>query len=293
MTNPRESFRAIARNLGIDELTVRERLQKLRSGGFLKGWRLFFNPNLFGFVNRQLLVDVEGSRKDELIKDLSSMQNVFVIVEHIGPSMNVGLVAEDDKSMLEQVRQIQALVGKLPPGFSIPFPPTNINLSSSDIEIIRALSTDPRKKYSVVAKDLKLSTRTVKRRLTRLIDGKAIFAFPTTDPGSLEGAMVGDLLVRYAEHESSGKLYQELASKLQDHLITVSAGDSNYAFFSFFITRISAIKEVLERVRSIKGIGTARLDIVQNRIEFYDRLSALFERRLPPLVGVLPKPARS
>jgi DNA-binding Lrp family transcriptional regulator len=256
-TNPRESFRAIARNLGIDELTVRERLQKLRRGGFLKGWRLIFNPNLFGFVNRQLLVDVERSNRDELVKDLSSMESVFVIVEHIGPSMNVGLVAEDDKSMQEQVRQIHSLIGRMPVGFSIPFPPANIDLSDSDIEIIRVLSTDPRKKYSVVAKDLKLSTKTVKRRLTRLIEEKAIFAFPSMDPGSLEGAIMGDLLVEYDEHENSGKLYQELVSKLQDNLIMVSAGDSNYAFFSFFITRISAIKEVLERVKSIKEIGRA------------------------------------
>ena len=66
--DPRQSFRAVSRKLGIDEMTIRNRLQKFHKTGFLKGWRLLVSPALLGVNMVQLLVEVRSSSKEDLIE---------------------------------------------------------------------------------------------------------------------------------------------------------------------------------------------------------------------------------
>ncbi len=278
--NSRKSFRAIARNLGVDELTVSERLQKLRRTGFLRGWLLFFNPNLLGLKQAQLLFEIQPKQKEEQIEKLRPLESVLAIIEHLGTSMYVLLSAEDDESLRGQVKMVESIVGKSSLFLRIPFPLTNLKLSHTDVQIVRALSVDPRRLYSAIATELNLSNKTVKRRLERLIDERAVFTIPSMDPGSLEGGMLVDLLVRYSSRNNRGPVNRELLAKLDDCSVRAQLGDPDYAFFNLLITKISAIRDALKQVKSIEGVREARIDVVQNRSEFFDHYSAQIERRL-------------
>ncbi len=284
--DPRKSFRAIARNLGVDELTVSERLQKLRRMGFLRGWLLFFNPNLLGLKQAQLLFEIGSTNREEKIEKLKPLQSVLAIIEHLGASMIVLLSAQDDMSLQDQVKIVESVVGKSSLFVRIPFPLTNLKLSHTDIKIVRALSVGPRKLYSAVATELNLSNKTVKRRLERMIDARAVFTIPSMDPSSLEGAMLVDLLVTYSNRRNFGPVNKELLSKLEDCSVRAQLGNPDYAFFNLLITKISTIRETLERVKSIEGVREARIDIVQNRLEFFDHYSAQIERQLNVLHGL-------
>ena len=284
--NSRKSFRAIARNLGVDELTVSERLQKLRRTGFLRGWLLFFNPNLLGLKQAQLLFEIQPVQREEQIEKLKQLESVLAIIEHLGASMYVLLSADDDNSLQGQVKIVESTVGNQSLFLRSPFPLTDLKLSPTDIDIVRALSVDPRKLYSAVARDLRLSNKTVKRRLGRLIDARSVFTIPSMDPGSLEGAMLVDLLVTYSHGRKLGLVNNDLLSTLDDCSVRAQLGDSDFAFFNLLITKISEIRDILKRVKSVEGVSEARIDIVQNRLEFFDHYSAQIERRLRVVHGL-------
>src|SRR5207245_8106312 len=276
--DPRRSFRAIARNLGIDELTVRNRLRKLHGMGFLKRWHLFLTPSLLGLEFVQLLVDVRSSSKKELIEKLRLLPGIAAIVEHVGNSMYVVFASRDEESLEKQATLIEQLAGaKSSHRLRARFPNCSVGLSRTDAEIIRALARDPRKMYSAVAKEAGFSSKTVKRRLERLIEEKAVFVIPSMDPSALEGAMVADLLVQYSGREGMGVVNRRILSELDDCVIRAVLGDPDYGLFNLIITSISAVRQIPTRVGSLAGVASARVDVVQNRLEMYHELSGLFE----------------
>ena len=276
--DPRRSFRAIARNLGIDELTVRNRLRKLHRMGFLKGWHLFVNPSLLGLEFVDLLVDVRSSSKEDLIEKLRLLPGIAAIVEHVGNSMYVVFASQDEGSLEKQAALIEQLAGaRSSHRLRARFPNCSVGLSRTDAEIIRTIARDPRKMYSAVAKETGFSSKTVKRRLERLIEEKAVFVIPSMDPSALEGALVADLLVQYSGREGTGLVNRRILSELDDCVIRAVMGDPDHGLFNLIITRVSAVREIPKRVGSIAGVASARVDVVQNRLEMYHELSKLFE----------------
>ncbi len=270
--DPRKSLRAIARNLGIDELTVRNRLRRLQSEGFLKGWFLFVNPALLGMDLVQVLVEPKKSKRNGLIEGLRDSPSVTAIIEHLAGSIWVAFVCDSERARDSQVELIEKLAGaKASALLKVRFPNCDLKLSRTDVQIITALSRYPRKLYSDVAKELAISSRTVRRRLERLVEGKAIFVIPSMDPSALEGSLMADLLVEYSGREDYGSTNQQILSKLDNHLVRAQLGDQRYGFFNLFITKVSTTHEILGTVKSIKGVRDARIDLVQDRLEMPDR----------------------
>ena len=278
--DPRTSFKAIARSLDIDELTVRNRLRRLQRMGFLKGWRLFVNPTLLGVELVQALIEFRSPRR-QLIEALRALPRITAIVEHLADSMWIAFICDDDQSCGRQVNLIEELAGtKVSALFKARFPNSDLKLTPTDVEMVANLSRDPRKRYSDVAKELGLSTRTVRRRLVRLVEGKAVFVIPSMDPSSLEGALFADFLVEYAGAEDMIRVNQDIHTKLESYLVRSQLGDPDYGFFNLLITKVSAIREILDSVTSIRGVKGGRIDVVQDRLEMFDHFEGIQRLRL-------------
>jgi DNA-binding Lrp family transcriptional regulator len=60
--NVKRSYSEVAKKLGVDEETVRSRVQSLRNTGFLLGWRLILSAKLLGrMVTRMSNDDVRSA----------------------------------------------------------------------------------------------------------------------------------------------------------------------------------------------------------------------------------------
>jgi DNA-binding Lrp family transcriptional regulator len=204
-----------------------------------------------------------------LIEKLRLLPGVVAIVEHVGNSMYVISSCRDIADEERQISLIQKLAGAKSSHFiRAQFPNCKLRLSSTDGEIIRVLAEDPRKKLTEVAQGVGVSSKTVKRRMDRLIEGKAMFVVPSMDPSMLEGALLVDLLVEYSNQKNLSKMNQRILPVLGDYLIRAT-GDPGGCLFNLIITRVSSIREVLSQVRSMAGVASARIDIVQDRLELY------------------------
>jgi DNA-binding Lrp family transcriptional regulator len=53
----------VAKKIGIDEETVRIRIQSLKQSGFLLGWRLILNANLLGRESHILVLELLDSKR--------------------------------------------------------------------------------------------------------------------------------------------------------------------------------------------------------------------------------------
>jgi len=84
---PRDSFRMMGRKLGVADVTVRERFQRLTRSGLIKESPIMLNNDLLGLSSGVLSIDVAPSiPKKELVEKLSLIDGVILVQTHLASS---------------------------------------------------------------------------------------------------------------------------------------------------------------------------------------------------------------
>ena len=136
--------------------------------------------------------------------------------------------------------------------------------------IVRSLQKEPLKAYTEIAKELGLSSRTVKRRIIRLTEGEALYLVVELDPKFLSGGIVCGLLVFYVDSKDKYLVEREIVPYLGDRLIFANLEDLHHGYFAFIITNLAMAQQILNWALARKGVSNGRLDIVQEVISLYD-----------------------
>jgi len=159
-----------------------------------------------------------------------------------------------------------------------PFPTCRITLSSDDLRIITSLQKEPLKPYTDIAKELGLSTKTVKRRIIRLSEGDALYLVAELDPKFLSEGIACGLLVFYDDPKRK-YLVDEIVSYLGDQLIFANLDDIHHGYFALIITNLAMAQQILNWALAQKGVSSGRIDIVQEIISLY----SVYEEQLEKL----------
>ncbi|HYY91333.1 MAG TPA: AsnC family transcriptional regulator, partial [Candidatus Dormibacteraeota bacterium] len=165
----KRSYLEIAAKLGVDEETVRNRIKHLRESGFLVGYRLVPNPALLGRTFASLQIEFnDRESKEKAISGLAKMEGVINIGSTYDKSVLVTLLAKQDQDFSKLITGI-GLDGEVSwvPGLEIR--PTSFRMTNLDWEIVGLLLRDAERKLDEVATQLRVSTRTVKRRINTMM----------------------------------------------------------------------------------------------------------------------------
>ena len=277
----RASFRSMARRLGVEEATLRNRIKSFQQSGVLNGWRVFVNPTLLGYGVAEIWLDVSPpSSKREMIRKIRLIQGVSDVVSHVGSSLTSILLYPGENSLRKQTELAARITNcENVVVARIPFPSCMIKLAPMDWRIIRSLKDNPRKQYSLLSEQLGLSNKTVKRRIRRLIDGKAVFFLPSLDPTALRGVIIADLLVFYETPGSKHRVDTAIRSRLQKHLLRAEIGDKDHGFYNLAISNVAMAEEIQSWVGELPGVSNVRVDLVQERFESSDIMDDLLQNR--------------
>jgi len=278
------AYREMANRLGVSKETVRDRVEKMRSSGVLKVFPIQVNPELLGLDLGALLVDVPAtaSRRD-LLGKLTLLEGILLTVSHVGSSIGMIFYYEDEPSLKKKIELISKICGATAADFTtIPHPHCTASLSTMDWKIVSALQKGRSGRASRISAELGISERTLRRRLKRLVDGWAVSTLISTDVAPLRGMVVANLMIHY----TSQKLRQEADTRLLNDLdeYTFFPGLwTDYSVYSLFLPSIPEANRVLERAKETPGVKTARIELVEERMETYDALREQVERKLRPI----------
>lgn len=266
----RRSFRAIARKLGVDENTIRSRIEKLRKSGFLKGWLIGINPNLIDEKMATLWFDVEPqSGKADAISKISLIQGVGLILNYFGTSLSATLYYEDEEALKKTMELIESISNCDDMRWArVPFPKCELKLAHKDWMIIKSLQKNPWKPFADIAKELDLTSITVKRRLARMNNGTTLHLMVEIDPKAIEGSLLAHLVVFYDTADSRQAVNEKIFDYLGDKIAFADLDDTEHGFFALMINNISKVEETLKWVKLQQGVKSARLDILQDMITF-------------------------
>jgi DNA-binding Lrp family transcriptional regulator len=279
----RKSFRSMAKELKVDQGTIRKRIRKFREHKVLKGWYLGVSPSLTSqdVVYAWLQVEPE-SGKARLIERLSSLPDVERVCNYLGPKLSIVLLCKKGANPVVSLKRLQKLTG---PSQSFQKQavirlPEN-ELKATDAAIVSVLRRDPLKPYPSIASELGLSAKTVKRRVTRLTEGGEIYMIPILDLKALEGIIPMELVVGYTSPGSKSSVNDLIVSHIKEKLV-FSERAGPFGYFALIMPNISQVEQIAKWVKQQKGVRDAHsevlLDVILNR-KHYELQSVPASRR--------------
>ena len=280
-THVRASLRQVARDLGVDDVTVRNRFKRFQERGFLSGWRLLPNPNLFGCGYSVLLVDIPPkSSKDDLVERLSSVPGVVVILEYYGDSLGVNLFHDSEQSLARTIESISRITNAEGiTRFRVFFPPPQgTHLTDTDWAIIENMGGDAWKSHVQVAKELKFTARTVKNRLERLQAQNALVIPPAIDIASLDRTIGVVLFYSYSRKEEKRAVDSAMLAQFDGSYLWARMTDPERAYLILVAPTMASVKAYLDWARQRPGIASARAEIVVESLNFWDKAKGFFRR---------------
>lgn len=257
----RRSFRSIAKDLGVDQGTIRNRLKKLQNSGLVKGWYLGVNPTLFGDRLATFWFSVRPpSKKSNVIREVSRMKGLILLCDRLGAGLN-GAFCYDSPSTL---RKNSKWMEKISNSDDMECEDKRILecksvLSPTDWAIIMNLQKDPWKSYSSVARELELSTKTVKRRIAGLVEDGAIYLLVKIDLKSMEGRIPADFTVFYDGKTSREETDRRIRDGLGENLFFADLQDPKFGYYALHIPNVKLAEEIRKWITSV--IGVARVDV--------------------------------
>jgi len=172
--NCRAPYEAIARSVSLTGNAVRERIKKLVEDGVIERFWLCVNPAFFGY-------------------------NVVVsLFESYPPAGKYMFVAESLNGYYATASLSRGTDGMHGSIMSFVYPKSvpSCCVSEMDKKIIRSLRKDPRKSIYSIARELSISTKSVKKSIDKLIENDVIQPTIFVQPANIEGFIPYYLVIR-------------------------------------------------------------------------------------------------
>ncbi len=276
------SLRAIAKHVGADDMTVSYRFKKLQESGGMPVWSLLVNPAFFGYKVADVIADVQPeSAKPDMIRKLKLVHEITGMVNFYGKGIRIFMIYNGDESRSRTIELISRITNAEKITQSrMPMPQSlTKDLTAIDAAIIRALSNDARKSSVLVAKELGLSAKTVRKRVDRLRKEYTILPLPVLNIESIPGLIPIYLSYVYSNNEVKTSVDREIVSHFDSGYITGSFADPDGGNVVIGAPTMAEVPKCLEWAKSQPGVASARVDIAIETFMFPEKLIELLELR--------------
>jgi DNA-binding Lrp family transcriptional regulator len=242
------SLRGIAAHLGADDMTVRYRYNKLQESGVMSIWSLLVNPAFFGYKVTELMVDAQPEAgKPSMIRKLKLINEITGLVNFYGKAIGIYVIYNGEESRSRTIELISRITNaEYIIQSRMPMPPSlTKDLTATDAAIIRALAKDARKSTLLVAKELRLSTKTVRKRVDRLRRENTILPLPILNIASIPGIIPAYLSYVYTKNEVKTSVDREIVSHFDANYIMGSFADPNVGSIVIGAPTMSHVPKIL------------------------------------------------
>lgn len=281
------SYRAVARKLGVSDGTVRRRVEVMASSGIITGSTIFLNPSILGLTCGTFGTPVSTNvTKRNVIEQLRLIDGTVIIQNHHGDFVGVVFLYDDDRELQRKLNLFRSLTQSEIGFFSeMPFPECDYALGPLDWRIISLLVKGDFQSYNGLATALKISSRTVNRRLSNLIERRAIFTLPIVNYGAIKGNVPADLIVFYSNPEKRREIEKQVIQAADQYLF-YAGFLRDYGLYNLILPNALTATELYEEVTKLDGVGMAIVELVDERLYQTDILRDLVSKRIS-LIGEL------
>ena len=259
------SLRKIASRLEADDMTVANRFRRLQEGGCMSRWQLMINPSFFGYQILDVVVRAQPeSAKVDMIRKIRLIHGVFAIQNFQGNALKVLMLYDTEESRSRAIELISRITnGEKVTTSRMGLPRSETRrLTETDIAIIKALSGDARKSSVAIAKELGLSSRTVRNRVKRLRRENTLFALPNLNLDGIPGSIPIYLSFTYSNQEAKSSVDRLMISHFDSNYLWGGFSDKEHGFVVLNASKMADVREFLQWARDQPGLAAAEVDML-------------------------------
>jgi DNA-binding Lrp family transcriptional regulator len=289
--DPRLNATQVAHRLRIGRARVAARLKWWRDSGFLQRYDVWLNPALLGWHGAWVAVRVDHPRvKADLFRRIALVDGVVSAFDFLGEWVSVALVASDSISLERRVNLLRGLSGvrEVEPPVLWRAPAPRRRLTPLDIRVIRALRERPTATLSETAHRVGISTRTMTRKYSELVNDWAVWFVPVFDFTALAHPVISlNLVVRPGTpHESVARSLRRRYPLVLDFSTLGVAPEVPPENLVFFVVLQSAalIEDLSHFVETIEGVEMVEPFVMVRTHAFRE----WFDRHLETMVPASP-----
>ena len=277
----RPNISMLSKRLGVSGETVRNRMRRMFATGVLNGMVGQPNPEVLGLQVAAFGVQVPPETpRLKVARSLALVEGMQIVATHLDGMIGMVFFHEGGESLERKLKLVKEISGATETTFTeVLFPPCDLELKTADWEILAALRPDASQSYQELAKKTGLSARTVKRRLDRMVLGRAVFTMALHDTRAVSGGLEANVVVQYEPGADRSAADGAIVKALEDNLFYAGVW-ARYSVYAINVPNLVAAEEAERKLKRIRGVKDAKASIIEERLELYGSLDQVISSKL-------------
>ncbi len=281
----------LAKAVGLTAESVRERIARLEASGVIVGYQVYPNYRHLGRTITSYMWRVPAkARKGSAMSDAGDVEGVVCVMGFVGAEACTDIVHRGPEDLKRRVRLLSKLLGDADPfayqEYKLPTP--GGEMTRLDWRIVERMRGNARRAPEVIAKELRISGRTVKRHVAAMFARGSIDVVPAVWPNRLSGVVPFILHVELEAGATDDERAQ-IAKAVDDHWFhQYSPPDAERRCMDFMMAAPSMgdAEEIRLQTESLSGVESV-LVLVPNSMRGTE---AWLDEEIERLAGIV-KPA--
>ena len=250
LNNCRESDRQIGQKIGLSGVSVRSRIEKMLKSKLIEKFTLKIEPHILGY--NVIYLVTTGQDVNEIVKQVKLVGEPFFVVPCVGGYSACGIVVKGEveqkiaiiKNMLKQVRILNI--------FEAEDAGIESNLTKTDLDVIEQLLKNPQEQIDVVAKNAKISSKTVARSIEKLQENPAFQFTLTYDPGKIKPYIAHAVLC--VVNGNIETLLKVLRKQFEEHFMQIPFIAKNQIALFLYSEDIFEMDEMVQKASGVENV---------------------------------------
>ena len=267
LINGRASYQSIGDELGLSSNTVKTRAMKMIDEGAIVRFLTNVKLEAFGYDLIYVVVSHGSEQENEILRKTKLVGDTFMVINCVGGMTVLGLAVKGElEKKMELVKTLlePAVVVSI---FPVKASPVK-RLTRTDLMLIRHLIKYPRASANDIARAIKVSTRTVKRRFDLLTKNEVIHFMILFNPAAMKGFIHFSMMLEVDEkkyRDVVGHIYKELSDYFllppppmyqKSAIVVILYSDNLYS-----------MDEMFKKVKKLDGVKNVEL-FMPSKLEF-------------------------
>ena len=254
----RKSFAQIASELGISSRLVQRRVANMIRSGFIRGFDVIFDTSLVGLGEATCDAYLRGKTSvEEVRNNLLKLPAINQVLTLVGGTLVIRIVYQNRTELEQTLAQITGLRGIDDIKYEIaPLALTRQALvSRNDWQIIRTLDHRARVEFATLAKNVEMSSKTIKRRVSWLVRQGVIRFGVDIDVSKAQDLFLYILVIQLARGASKDHALHSIKRRITTVWRELRSISPFTITLSLYAERLSDLERDVEAARTIDEVA--------------------------------------
>ena len=266
LNNCRESDRQIGIELGMSGGAVNSRIRKMQKLEIIEKFFVKVEPPVLGYGI--LYFVVSGENMKEVLEQVSLVGEPNFVVPCVGGITVCSIIVKENLEQKIELAKKLMKDFKVLSIFEAENPGFKKNLTKTDLQILDELIKNPRQKIETVAKNTKMSTKTITRCIEKLQKNEGIQFTTLYDPKKIK-KYIPYAIITWVEGDLKETL-EKMNKEFSNTYLQIPFIAKNQIVLFMYSNDIYKMDELTQKVRNLKNVKSADL-FIPKKISFYDK----------------------